>query len=486
MRARRENGMTEVHVRSADRRTFLTLVGASAAAGLLAACAPSVPTTAPVSPTVAAPTAPAAAKPAPAGASSATAAATAAPPAGSTASAKAPTPLSGSLTVLIHPTLYAATGDKDGLIARFAQENGITVDVVTAQTADIRTKILVEGAARSGRLDTYVVQDVWMNDQLTPFLEPLDTYVAAADTAYNKDDFIPSLVKAYQVPRGTGTRYAMPFRTGTAMFYYRKDLLQQAGITPPTNWDEFASAAEKLTTNGVFGVAEDLAPTGNTLLRIQYAFGAKFLSDDATQCIINSPEGVAGLELVSRMYQSGWMDKEALTWERDPVIASLQQGRAAMTINYSPYWGRLIDPAGGPGAGQMGWSVVPTTPGVTKGRTIDDGWGWAIDKNSKNKTAAWALTQFMTNIASQLDMALHFANGPTRSSVYQAPDYASQFPLSKDWLVATAASEFLPPHPKWPNMLEIYNGEATNAFQGKKTARQALDDAKGRITPLLT
>jgi len=408
--------MIDPHARLLKRRTFLTVAGASAAAGLLAACGPRAATA----------TAP-------------TTAASAAPPnAPSSAPAnKAPAAIGGSsLTVLIHPTLYAATGDKDGLITRFGKENGLTIDVVTAQTADIRTKILVEGAARSGRLDTYVVQDVWMNDQLTPFLEPLDSYVAEADAGY-KEDFIGSLVKAYQVPRGNGAQYAVPFRTGTAMFYYRNDLLQKAGITPPTNWDEFASAAEKLTANGVFGVAEDLAPTGNTLLRMQYAHGARFLSDDGSECIINSQAGVAGLALVSKMYQSGWMDKEALTWERDPVIASLQQGRAVMTINYSPYWGRLIDPAGGPGASQMGWSVIPTSPGVPKGRTIDDGWGWAIDKNSKNKQAAWALAQYMTNSASQLDMALHFANGPTRSPVYQASEYVAKFPLANDWLLAT-------------------------------------------------
>jgi multiple sugar transport system substrate-binding protein len=467
--------MIDAQVRVLKRRTFLTVFGASAAAGLLAACgAPSAPAAAPTAASTAPPTAPTAASAAPPKAPTAA-------PAG-----KAPAAIGGSsLTVLIHPTLYAATGDKDGLITRFGKENGLSIDVVTAQTADIRTKILVEGAARSGRLDTYVVQDVWMNDQLTPLLEPLDSYLAAADASYNKDDFIGSLLNAYQVPRGKGTQYAVPFRTGTAMFYYRKDLLEMAGITPPTNWDEFASAAEKLTANGVFGVAQDLAPTGNTLLRIQYAHGARFLSDDGSECIINSQAGVAGLALVSKMYQSGWMDKEALTWERDPVIASLQQGRAAMTINYSPYWGRLIDPTGGPGASQMGWSVIPTAPGVPKGRTIDDGWGWAIDKNSKNKQAAWALAQYMTNSASQLDMALHFANGPTRSSVYQASEYVTKFPLANDWLVATAASDFLPPHPKWPNMLEIYNGEATGAYQGKKTPQQALDDAKARITPLL-
>lgn len=476
--------MTGMYDRGMKRRSFLAIAGASAAAAVLAACGNSTSPAATTASTVApATSAPPAAASTTAGASAVTGSTPAAN--ASAASAKSSTPISGKLTILIHPTLYAATGDKDGLITRFARDNGITVDVVTAPTDDIRAKIFVEGAAKSGRFDTYVVQDVWMNDEMTPFLEPLDSYLTTVDAGFKKDDLIGSLLKAYQVPRGSGTQYAVPFRAGTAMFYYRKDILQQAGVNPPTNWDEFAAAAEKLTRNGVFGVAEDLAPTGNTLLRIQYAHGARFLSEDGKTCVINSPEGVAALTMLSKIYQSGWMDKEALAWERDPVIASLQQGRAAMTINYSPYWGRLIDPAGGPGASQMGWSVVPTSPGVTKGRTIDDGWGWAIDKNSKNKAAAWALTTHMTNSPSQLDMALHFANGPTRSSVYQAPDYSTQFPLAKDWLVATAASDFLPPHPKWVNMRDIINEEATTAFQGKKKPQQALDDAKSRITPLL-
>lgn len=483
--------MADSQDRMVKRRTFLTVAGASAAAALLAACGNSSSPAAPTVSTsaVAASISSGAATRAPTTAATASAASavTGTAPAAnaSIASAKSSTPITGNLTVLIHPTLYAATGDKTGLITQFAKDNGITIDIVTAQTDDIRTKILVEGAAHSGRFDTYVVQDVWMNDDMTPFFEPLDNYLSGVDAAYNKDDLIASLFKAYQVPRGNGTQYAVPFRAGTAMFYYRKDLLQQAGVNPPTNWDEFVAAAEKLTHGGAYGIAEDLAPTGNTLLRIQYAYGARFLSDDGNTCTINSPEGVAGLAMLSKAYQSGWMDKEALTWERDPVIASLQQGRAAMTINYSPYWGRLIDPEGGPGASQMGWSVVPTAPGVAKGRTVDDGWGWAIDKNSKNKAAAWALAQYMTNARSQLDMALHFANGPTRSSVYQSTEYTSQFPLAKDWLAATAASDFLPPHPQWPKMLALFNGEATNAFQGKKTPQQALDDAKKQIAPLL-
>lgn len=479
--------MTASRDRVIKRRTFLTVAGASATAALLAACGNASSPAAPAAPTPTAatgkPAGAATSAPPPAATTSGAAAASGATPAA--ASAKSSAPITGKLTVLIHPTLYAATGDKNGLITRFAKDNGITIDVVTAQTDDIRTKLLVEGAARSGRFDTYVVQDVWMNEDVTPFLEPLDSYLSGVGAEYNKDDLIAALVKAYQLPRGSGPRYAMPFRTGTAMMYYRKDLLAQAGVTPPTNWDEFAAAAEKLTRGGVYGLAEDLAPTGLTLLRIQYAHGARFLSDDGKTCTINSPEGVAGLALLTKAYQSGWMDKEALTWERDPVIASLQQGRAAMTINYSPYWGRLIDPTGGPGASQMAWSVVPTAPGVAKGRTVDDGWGWAIDKNSKNKAAAWALTQYMTNAPSQLDMALHFANGPTRSSVYQSTEYTSQFPLAKDWLVATAASDFLPPHPQWPKMLAIVNGEATNAYRGNKTPKQALDDAAGQITPLL-
>lgn len=417
---------------------------------------------------------------------------TTAAPAPTAVPTKASAPaLSGKLTLMIHPTLYDVTGGKGGMIDQFAKDNGIQIEVVTAQTNDIYAKVNVEGVAQSGRFDLYPIQDSWVNPDFVKYLEPLDSYLAGVDASYKPQDLIQTLVKAYKYPQGTGTQYGIPWRVGTAMLYYRKDLLDKAGVAVPKTMDEFYAAAKALThktsdgKTDVYGVAADLYPGGSQVLRIAYAYGATLLSPDWSSCTMNSAEGVAAVDMMSKIYQNGYVDKESLAWERDPVLAALQQGRAAMSITYSPYWSLLTDPKVGDAAKNMGWAVVPTAPGVPQGRTISDGWAWAIDKNSKNKQTAWAFIKMLTGPEQQLDLALNHANGPIRESVYQSSQYQAKIPPAQDWLKATAASAFRPAHLKYPQMLDIYNAETTSAVRGQKTPKQAMDDACSRINTLL-
>ena len=49
--------------------------------------------------------------------------------------------------------------------------------------------------------------------------------------------------------------------------WYRKDLLDAAGLEVPKTWDEFAAAAKALTKDGVYGCsfpcgASDMMATG--------------------------------------------------------------------------------------------------------------------------------------------------------------------------------------------------------------------------------
>lgn len=46
--------------------------------------------------------------------------------------------------------------------------------------------------------------------------------------------------------------YAIPQDTGPMALFYRKDLFEQAGITVPTTWDEFKTAAEAVKAEGAF------------------------------------------------------------------------------------------------------------------------------------------------------------------------------------------------------------------------------------------
>lgn len=50
-----------------------------------------------------------------------------------------------------------------------------------------------------------------------------------------------------------GTCYSLPLYSHAQVMWYRKDLLDAAGLEVPKTWDEFADAAKTLTKDGVYG-----------------------------------------------------------------------------------------------------------------------------------------------------------------------------------------------------------------------------------------
>ena len=135
------------------------------------------------------------------------------------------------ITLLIHPTLYAATGGESGVIADFTAATGIVVNVVTAPTDQLRERAVIEYVGGTGQFDVATLQDAWMNDEIAMFLEPLQDRLAASSADYQVDDLIQSLIDVNTVD---GNLLAVPFRGGTTMLYYRADHLAEAGVEVPT------------------------------------------------------------------------------------------------------------------------------------------------------------------------------------------------------------------------------------------------------------
>ena len=90
---------------------------------------------------------------------------------------------------------------------------------------------------------------------------------AAKGRLYKADDLLSIPVQANFVSRLADagkvkqTQYGLPFASSTRLLFYNKTLFSEAGITPPTTWDELASDARALKAEGVkFPYALPLGP----------------------------------------------------------------------------------------------------------------------------------------------------------------------------------------------------------------------------------
>lgn len=396
------------------------------------------------------------------------------------------------ITFLTHPTLLHTMADGE-LIKEFTEATGIEVEVTTMPIPQIREKLAIEFMAKTARYDVVSISTEGIfNSFVAANLEPLDKYHKKSPLE-EIDDVIPSLIEDFRYPTN-GPMLAIPFRTGTTLLMYRKDLLDKYGLDVPKTWDELRAVAKKLTMDqdgdgvtDIYGFAiegGDVLTASSNFVRVLYANGGDLL-DDNLQKVTLMDKGVQSLNALLGFIKDGSVSPDYMSWVRDDVIVGVQQGRVAIVMAYSPYFSRMIDPKESTVADRMAASPVPSAPGVAAGRTMNITWALGIDKNSRNKEEAWELIKWLANKKNQELMAFDYGNGPVRTSIYQDSAYIKFNPAAEAILVGLSAGKALPPHPRYAEMEQALGEEILQAYLLQKTPEQALEAAEKKLTEII-
>ncbi len=138
------------------------------------------------------------------------------------------------------------------LVAKFEKENpGITVKAEAIPWGggnDYQTRLFAALVAGNGP-DCAMVRLSWAaRFQLMKALEPLDSAIAGWSGRSDISDNI------WKINRGAdGKQYYLPLQYVVIYLYYRADLVEQAGMKPPTTFEEFRALAKALTKGDVSG-----------------------------------------------------------------------------------------------------------------------------------------------------------------------------------------------------------------------------------------
>ena len=182
-----------------------------------------------------------------------------------------------------------------------------------------------------------------------------------------------------------GKTYGIPHVADAYAVYYNKQLLQQAGVKPPTTWAEMETAAKTLTTQGRTGLAISgiEGPEGATVPII------RMLAAGAAIDKVDSPEAKAGLDQLTRMIKAGSISQGALTWNEEDAKNQFANGKAAMMINSATYVNilRKENP-------KLQWDVA-LLPKDKTGQTFLSAENLAIGATSKNPDGAWDLITWL-------------------------------------------------------------------------------------------
>ena len=310
-------------------------------------------------------------------------------------------------------------------LADFEAATGIKVEFESYPEDQLSTKLNVELASGGKYIDVFMcrplqeVQQFIQNGYLAEVSDVL------ADPDFQKDDFITAALDSYaQAGANDGKYYGVPLVTERQVMYYRKDLLEQAGIPVPKSLDELADAAAKLhdPANGVVGfVGRGLANAAVTQFSAyMYSFGADFFDQATRTATINTPEAVEAFTYYGDLLRNSGPDG-ALNMHWQQAAAIYSTGGAAFCTDADAIWQSFSGPETDI-ADVAGYAVSPhmSTWSVCS-------WGLGISAGSENKEAAgefmkWAAGVDMTKFAQTAGIS------SARNSAWEDPACTANYP----------------------------------------------------------
>lgn len=364
-------------------------------------------------------------------------------------------------------------GGQKEIISKFEAHNpGLRVEMVEGPAAP-NTREDMYAASFMGGESTYdlLYMDVaWLPKFAAQgWLRPIDD----AFTAERQAEFLSGDIAGSKF---AGKTYRVPVQSDGGVLYYRKDLLEAAGIAPPRTWAELLSASKALQRPpDIWGlVFQGKQYEGLVCVYLELLWGnGGTLIDETGVVRVDSPEAV---EALTWLVDSVRVDKIApegvLTFQEEEARHMFQEGKAVFMRNW-PYAWNLLQGDASPVKGKVG--IIPMVHGAGRASAATlGGWGWGISAFSKNPEAAWKFVEFASSLEGQKGAYMKSGIIPTRKALFKDPDIAAKSPHYQELLKVLAGAKPRPVHPMWARMSDILQVRLSAALSGQKTPAAAL------------
>ncbi|WP_423066107.1 ABC transporter substrate-binding protein [Devosia sp. CN2-171] len=178
---------------------------------------------------------------------------------------------------------------------------------------------------------------------------PIDELVAQLDP----NDFVPGALDAL---RYDGHYVALPWAIDTRVLFYRKDLLETAGVAVPTTWQEFREAAKKLTGDGKYGLVSAGDPIGLHWVLAMAINNGGGLFDASGKPALTGERTTEAVQFLADLVADGSLNPASAGYVNDDSNGSFFRGEAAFLLQ-----GPLLPEQAGDAKPQIG--IVPPLKG---------------------------------------------------------------------------------------------------------------------------
>jgi multiple sugar transport system substrate-binding protein len=383
---------------------------------------------------------------------------------------------SGEINVFLIPS--PSSTSIQSFIPDFEAETGIKVNVSETPYGEAHQKQLLSYQQKAGTYD--VAQ--FDNSFLMPYCQaqamaPLDSYLGDS-SEYDIADFSQS---QQDYGKCNGETLGLTLSTEPMIQWYRTDIYEKLGLTPAKTWDEYYNNAKKVQAAGYGGQIIGFGPNVSWWwMTMVWSFGGK-LYDDSLNPTVNSKEAIAATDFLKKLMTVS--PKGASTANSDEVTSKFLGENIGAMINYSGYYGSVLDPSINKNEGKIGTAPMPTGSADI---THLAGWNIGIPKDAKNPTAAWKFLEYVlgkTNAKAYLESG---AAAIGRKSITTDADLLAKFPyLAQLEIPASSRIERYPQIAVWPEFEVAAIDAVTQVLNGKSDSTKAMTALNEKLKPIL-
>jgi multiple sugar transport system substrate-binding protein len=388
----------------------------------------------------------------------------------------------------------------------FTRLTGIEVTFEVIPPREMREKAVLDLGARTANYASHTADPMFLPlYAANNWVEPLDLFLDDAkltDRAwFALEDIVPLWRRANTV---RGRLWGMPVEGEVTIHIYRKDVYDRLGLRPPETLDELRETARRSHAPGqnLFGLAlRGFRGAGQNMYiwpSLFRAYGGQWF-DHAGRPTVNSEAGVRSLEYYVSVLRE-FAPKGVENWNWPEIMEAFAAGTVVQYIDANSTASVIENPAKSKVAGQIGYQRWPKGPANKRVTSI---WNWAMPINaalpSRKKQATWLYIQWLASRPTQLSSATFketpdavVRTGVNRMSIWQDPEYRKVIAFTRDYadVVLTALREdtdadWRPRIPEWPEIGEAMAIAIQEALVGRKTPKQALDDANAELSRIL-
>ena len=283
---------------------------------------------------------------------------------------------------------------------------------------------------------------------------------------------------------GQGVMVGMPVDIGPGALFYRKDLLDKAGVTEADltqSWESYIESGKKLKAATGAWLLASAVDIKDIYIRSNLKDGEGIYFDKSGKPTINNARFQKAFELAKAAREAGidgkigaWSNEWSEGFKRDKIASQMMGAWLAGHLN--------------------NW-LAPESKGKWRSAQLPGGafgsWGgsfYGIPKKAQNKAAAWDFIKFLTTTKEMqieafrgYDAFPSLIEAQNDAFIDQPIEYLGGQKARQQWKLAASKIPAMAVDKFDPVATEVVNAELENVLEKNKDIKAALADAQAAV-----